>query len=213
MIILSVLIPTIPSRKEQFARLYDQIKKQADFIAVNWNETVEILFDDSPRFLEGGLSIGKKREALVRRAQGKYLCLLDDDDTIAPNYLQALVLLCKQGRDVCTFRNISKLDYFWTVIDMKLHHPKNEQATHEGIVKRRPWHICPIKSHLAKKHLFADISYGEDWEWMEKILDECHTEATTDAIIHQYNFNSKQSEADKITQHGTLAESRGTGNP
>lgn len=206
MTILSILIPTIPSREEQFDRLYNQVKRQSDFIAVNWNERVEILFDDSPRYLDGGLSIGKKREALVQSALGKYLCLLDDDDTIAPNYLQVLVKLCQQRKDVCTFRNISKLDEFWTVIDMKLSHQENQQATHEGIIKRRPWHICPVKSSFAKQYTFEDISYGEDWTWMEKVLKHCHTEANTEAIIHQYNFNSKQSEADKITAHGILAK-------
>ena len=201
MIILSILIPTIPERVDKFVPLYRTIKKQADFIEANWNERIEILYDDSIKFLDGGLSIGKKREALVQRAQGKYLCLLDDDDTVAPNYLQVLVQLCQHRRDICTFRNISKLDEFWTVIDMKLHHPANEQATPNGIIKRRPWHICPVRSLFAKQYPFENTSYGEDWSWMEKVLKHCKTEASTDAILHQYNYSSVTSEADKITNY------------
>lgn len=176
----------------------EELKIQESFVNRNWGVPVELLFDASPKFLAGGLSIGKKREALVRRASGKYVCLLDDDDKISPNYLQILVRLCLEGKDVCTFRNISKLEDFWTIVDMSVFHTENEQATHDRIVKRKPWHICPVKTKYAQRYAFLDINYGEDWAWVEQVLTHCQTEAHTDAIIHQYNYSSKTSEADKI---------------
>lgn len=202
-ITLSILIPSIPSRSNQLDNLLMELYCQHDDFQ-KYHYTLgkaEFIFDDSKRFLDGGLSIGKKRESLVGRADGKYLCFLDDDETIAPNYLETLMRLCSENKDVCTFRNISKLDNFWMVIDMSLNHASNEQASPTNIIKRRPWHICPVRTKWAKMFSFQDISYGEDWQWFERVLTQCYTEAKTDAIIHQYNHSIKNSEADKITHY------------
>lgn len=198
---LSILIPTIPDRAMMFNKLYIKLAEQVMYCEDKHPTLgkVQILVDDSKKFLDGGMSIGKKREALVQNAEGKYCCFLDDDEDIAPNYLETLLRLCEQKKDVCTFRNISKFDNYWTVIDMSLSFP-NEEATPENIVRRSPWHICPVKSEYAKLYAFDDINYGEDFSWMERVLKHCQTEAHTDAILHCYNHSSKTSEADKIIQ-------------
>lgn len=162
---------------------------------------VELRFEDGQPFLNGGMSIGKKRQTLVKEAQGKYLCFLDDDENIAPNYVETLVRLCQTNADVCTFRNLTKTDNYWTVVDMSLNNPENEEATPDRIVKRRPWHVCPVKSEYAKLYEFDDSNYGEDFSWMEKVLTHCQIEAKTNQVLHCYNHSSKLSEADKITKH------------
>jgi hypothetical protein len=204
MTILSILIPTIESRKTMFWALYGELQKQREIMPIRWpGYDVEILFDDSKRFLDGGLSIGKKREALVQRAQGKYLCFVDDDENVSPDYLQSLVELCLKDKDIVTFRNFSKLEPFWTVIDFSLFHPDNEEAKPDRVIKRKPWHMCPVRSEFAKQHLFDDISYGEDWKWFSQVLSHCKTEAKTDKVLHQYN-HGQHSEADKITENEKL---------
>jgi hypothetical protein len=198
--ILSILIPTIPDRVEMFMKLYNEVSRQVAYVDTTFRlGNVEVLVDSREKFLNGGPSIGKKREALVQRAQGKYLCFLDDDETISPNYIETLQRLCKQDKDVCTFRNITKLETYWTVVDMGLNF-QNEEATPERMIKRSPWHICPVRSQYAKKYPFPDTSYGEDWAWFSQVLSHCRTEAKTDAILHQYN-HGKHSEADKINNY------------
>lgn len=202
MIALSLLTPTIPERHKSFVNLFNEISKQITYCDTVHPSLgrVELLFDDSIKFIDGGLSIGKKRQSLVKRAEGNYLAFIDDDDKIAPNYVESLLRLCQADRDVCTFRNISKLDTYWMIVDMGLHYP-NDQASPMFMVRRRPWHVCPVRSHLAKMYEFEDTSYGEDWGWFEKVLKHCTTEAKTDAILHQYNHSKKHSEADKISNH------------
>jgi hypothetical protein len=203
MIILSILIPTIPERANMFSELFSEVHRQITYMDT-WHPSlgkIEVIFDDSPRFIEGGLSIGKKREALVKRAEGKYLCFLDDDEGIAPNYVETLVRLCAKDQDICTFRNVTKTDTYWTIIDMSLAYSINDPANPNFIVRRMPWHVCPVRTEFAKMHSFIDTSYGEDWTWMEQVLTHCKTESKTDAIIHEYNHSSKVSEADKITAH------------
>lgn len=201
MVILSILIPTTPDRHSMFVKLFDEVYRQIGYMQTVHPSLgkIEVLVDDSRRFLDGGLSIGKKREALVKRAEGKYLCFLDSDDWISPNYVETLVRLCQRDADVCTFRNISRMENYWCLVDMGLHYP-NDQASPMITVRRNPWHICPVRSSFAKMHSFPDTNYSEDFEWMGKVLSHCTTEAKSESIIHEYR-HGKHSEADKIMNY------------
>jgi glycosyltransferase involved in cell wall biosynthesis len=197
--ILSILIPSIPKRKHKLDRLLAILNAQIN--QVSEHETlgiVEVVVDDSPSFLDGGLSIGKKRQSLVSKANGKYLCFLDDDESIAPNYTETLLRLCNFDLDVCTFRSIIKLDSAWGLVDMRLFYKENDQFSPEYTMRRPPWHICPVRREFASLYEFDDINNAEDYIWFEKVLTHCTTEAHTDKILFQYN-HGKHSEADLIT--------------
>ena len=199
MIQLSILMPTIPSRSAVFLRLFRELKYQIAYcktVHPTLGE-VEVKIDRRIEFLKGGPSIGAKRQSLIEKANGKYLCFLDDDENISPSYVETLLRLCIQDKDVCTFRNITKLDGYWCVVDMGLNNP-NEQTTDKDIVLRKPWHICPVRREFAQLYSFPESNYGEDWQWFEKVLTHCSTEAKTNAVIHQYNHSKNTSEADKI---------------
>lgn len=197
------MVPSIPKRAKMADMLCMKVGIQINELNALHHTLgeVELIGDYRDSFLDGGPSIGKKRQSLVERAEGKYLCFLDDDEDIAPNYVETLVRLCQLDTDVVTFRNLTKTDFYWTVVDMSLKNPVNEEATPERIVKRKPWHICPVRSEYAKKYQFEDSNYGEDWKWFEQVLKHCDTEAHTDAILHVYNHSAKHSEADKIMKH------------
>lgn len=196
---LSILIPSIPSRRDKLNTLHAEIYRQAfaihnTFPVIGY---IEVIIDDSKSYLDGGISIGKKRDNLIRRAQGRYVCFLDDDETISPDYIKTLLLLCNEGSHVVTFRALFKLTDYWGLVNMSLFNTINEQATPEGIIQRMPWHICPVWTEFARLYSFNNKNNAEDFEWMKKVLKHCHTESHTDRIIFQYNHNSN-SEADKI---------------
>lgn len=192
-------MPTIPERGAQFTELYNEVMKQVTYMHTVHPSLgrVEVLIDSRPKFLEGGPSIGAKRDALLQKSSGKYTCQLDDDEWIAPNYVETLVRLCYTNPDVVTFRNLTKTDGYWTVIDMSLHH-EDEEASPDRIIKRGLWHVCPIRSSYAKLIPFPDTNWGEDAAWIAKVKGYCQTEAKTDAIIHCYQHSSVKSEADRI---------------
>jgi hypothetical protein len=204
--VLSILICTTPDRNEMFTELFNDLNRQLEYMQTFHSSLgeIEILVDSSKKFLDGGLSIGKKREALVHRAAGRYLCFLDSDEQIAGNYLETLVRLCQSGADVITFRSLANLDSYWCVVDMSLKHTANDETHPELIAERKPWHVCPVKSHLAKGPKFENSNYGEDWSWMSEVLKSCQSEAKTNAVIHMYKHRAAVSEADKITQHEKL---------
>lgn len=203
MILLSILIPTIPERVIQFTNLYNELMRQkTEFDTFHSTlGSVEICVNSDKRFLDGGLSIGKKRESLVMTAQGKYLCFLDDDESVSPDYLEILMRLCTKDKDVCTFKAFVKMGNFWGLVDMALSQKDNEQLNPDKVTRRPPWHICPVRSEFAKRFQFEDINSAEDFEWMEMVLSLCQTEAKTERIIFQYN-HLQLSESDKILEHG-----------
>lgn len=199
-------MPTIPSRVVQFTELYNELMKQVVFMQTVHPSLgrAEVLVDSRERFLDGGPSIGAKRDSLLQKASGKYLAFLDDDEWIAPNYLETLMRLCYGNPDCVTFRNLTKTDGYWTVIDMSLHH-EDEEASPDRIIKRGLWHVCPIRSSYAKLIPFPDINWGEDAAWIAKVKGYCQTEAKTDAIIHCYQHSSVKSEADRIIKQQSNA--------
>jgi len=197
--LLSILIPTIPSRIEKFNSLWDNLERQRGRL-INDHPSIgdiEALVDNSKSFLDAGVSIGEKREKLVMRSSGKYLCFLDDDESIPANYLESLVRLCLQDADVVTFRALAQLKDYWGIIDMRLSYKVNDQMTPDYTVRRPPWQMCPVLSKHAKLYKFEDKNNAEDFEWMEKVLQHCTTEAHTDRILFCYNHGD-HSEADKI---------------
>lgn len=201
MTILSILIPTISARKAMFDSLVRELDRQCGILAQAHPTLgyVELRFEDGEPFLNGGMSIGKKRQELVKYAQGKYLCFLDDDENIAPNYIETLVRLCQHDRDVCTFRAIAKNDNFWSIIDMSIYHPDVEASPNYEVL-RNIWHVCPIRSSFAKLYGFEDINYGEDAAWLLNVRKHITSEAKSQAILLCYNHSKSTSESDRITK-------------
>jgi len=199
---LSILIPTLPQRKKMFNILYKNLMSQIDFVHTTHPSLgqVEILFDSSKKFLKGGLSVGAKRDALKCRATGDYLVFVDDDDIVAPNYLESVLRLSEINPDIITFRSLYKSSTYWGIVDMNLNHSENEQMNDTTIVKRQPFHVCPIRTSIAQQHSFPDINNAEDWGWMVKVLSNCQKQAHSDQILHQYNDFSSTSAVHEIEQ-------------
>ena len=196
---LSILIPSIPKRWNTLEKLIKNLSKQLTQLRSHeMLGDIEFIVDAGESFLDGGLSIGKKRESLVKQAKGRYLCFLDDDDTVPFNYCESLLRMCNEGMHVCTFRALIKLHDSWGLVNMTLENKENEQYTPDRIIQRPPWHMCPVWSEFAKLYPFPDKNNAEDFEWFEKVLSHCETETHTDKILFQYN-HGEHSEADRIT--------------
>ena len=201
--ILSILLPTTPDRFEISQPLYNELQRQDTYMR-SYHATlgeIEILIDDRKRFLDGGPSIGKKREGLVQRARGKYLCFIDSDDMIPGNYLETLVRACQKHYDIITFKALARLETFWSMIDMSIHYSSDAEANPSFVVQRIPSIVCPVKSVHAKMFSFEDINYEEDYRWMKQVLTKCKSENHLSEILYEYRHGA-HSEADQITKAG-----------
>lgn len=194
-VMLSVLMATTPDRNNIFKSLYANVITQVKECK-NIHPTlgdVEVIVDDSKSFLNGGLSIGRKRQVLLDRATGIYVCYLDSDDNIAPDYIETILRLAIEGNDILTFNNFSKLEGYWMAVRMTINHPYDEQPR-PGIINRRPYHVCAFKKEILKGISFPDLNWDEDTEFIKLALERCKTESHSEAILHQYNRGVRKTE-------------------
>lgn len=197
---LSILIPSIKERGLQLERLLDELYRQRNKVYQSHPilGKVEIIFSVTPKFIDGGMTVGEKRQSLIELADSNYLCFVDDDEFIAPNYIEEMLRMCYEDKDICCFRSLMKCDTYWAVIDMDINHKFNADATPEYITLRRPFHVCAVRSEIAKQFKFPSINNAEDWAWMEQVLTKVETQAKRNIILHQYNHSALTSAVDQI---------------
>lgn len=183
--VLSILVPSIPSRFDKFQRIFSNLTAQSE------GKKVEILglFDNKIR------SIGLKRDALVQASMGEYVAFVDDDDNVSDEYIVNLLQAATHHPDVITFKQKSIIDGEECIVDFDLNHTENEPFKPNHTIKRRPFHVCAFKGDIARRYHFPDKMYGEDWEWCEQVLKDVKTQHKIDSVIHAYIFDSKVTEA------------------
>lgn len=192
--ILSVLIPSIPSRIEKFfIPLYKKIESQSK------DKFVEILalFDNKYR------SIGNKRQELVSIAQGEYILMLDDDDDLSEYCIDTLVSNISKSPflDLYTFNQFAKInDGNLFTVNFHIDNKENEQCKQiDGKwidIKRKPFHNMCWKTSIAKSEKFPDCSYGEDWNWAERLIPKVKTHCHIPKNLTYYFYNDKITEAE-----------------
>jgi glycosyltransferase involved in cell wall biosynthesis len=185
--ILSIIMITIPERAERFNWLKNKVQKQISECqkthrTLGQIEIVEVM---TPKFKDGGGSIGRKRQTGLDQSKGEYVCWLDDDDDIAPNYVEEVVRMANKGADVCTFSSMCRFDNFWMVAEMHFNTKHDDQAR-PAIIKRRPWHVCAFRRGVLEGVNFPDANWDEDTKFIEQALKNCRTFAHSEAILHEY---------------------------
>jgi len=187
---LSILIPTIPERKEMFDKLKYKLFNQKQLFP---ESMVEILFD-------GGLaeSIGTKRNGLLSMAQGEYVCFIDDDDDISDDYLIDIINALESKPDCVSLRGVITWDGSNPeIFEHSLRYPA--YVTHtlpvNGIkYERYPNHLNTIKSSIAKQFKFPEINFGEDTDWSTQIHNSglINTEVYLDKVIYHYLYRTNK---------------------
>jgi hypothetical protein len=192
--LLSVLIPSVPSRLEKATELFRLLEKLSDLDEVFPGDTAEILMltDNKQR------SIGKKRRALVEAAQGSYVAFVDDDDTVSGSYFVRIFEAIKTnpGVDLITFNTTCRLNGGPVVNVMHGIGFANEQYCPAGF-RRAPWHMHAWRREIAQRHAdaFPDLNNAEDWPWCAAMLKDVRTNVHIGATLFHYQHDSKKTEA------------------
>lgn len=176
---LSILTPTIPSRKEQLSKLSEKIAKQSNDLAVE-----HLSFADNRT-----RTIGAKRQALLDIARGEYIAFVDDDDDIEPDYVSEILLAIKQGPDVITFEQNSYYNGAFSKVIFGLNN-RDEPFQPNGITLRAPWHVCVWKRELIKTCQFGESNYGEDIIWSRQARARIKTSLHIDKTLCTYRHDA-----------------------
>lgn len=200
--ILSVIMLTVPERKKQFDIIKNKVKSQIDYCHKTHPSLgqIEIVEVNSKKFIQGGKSIGAKRQEGMDKAKGKYVIWLDDDDNISPDYIETLVRMAESDADVLTFNNLSKFENYWMIVEMSLKNEKDEQA-HPGFIKRRPYSICAWKKEKVCNVKWIDGNINEDVNFITEALKLVKTECHTNNILHEYNRETISLAVESLNQN------------
>lgn len=189
MVKLSILIPSVTSRTDNFYQTcIKEINRQAELF-VGSVEILSIVDNKS-------MTLGEKRNQLIRIACGKYIVFLDDDDRVAPNYIERLIQeidKCEMKADVINFTvNISINGGDYVPVFYSKEFQKDQNLPDRYL--RIPNHIMCFKRDLIFQFPFKPILRGEDSDFSKRILSSIKTEVIIDDVLYFYDFNSETSE-------------------
>lgn len=179
---LSILIPTITEREEQYDSLYSELIMQ-----IGNNIDIEIC----PLKDNREMSIGEKRNKLLEMAKGEYVAFVDDDDAVSENYIALLLQAVESGCDCASLKGVYYVDGVKDgVFEHSLKYDKWETVDGEIKYLRFPNHLNCIKSSIAKQFKFPEKNFSEDFDWSTELHKSglLKTEHYIDEVIYYYRF-------------------------
>lgn len=206
--LLSILIPSISERKAQLNNLLAELDRQCGGIkdiATYESEEGENIFTHyfhngvaASVFIDDKvITIGEKRNLLLEIAEGGHLCFCDDDDDIAPNYIDLLLEGVKKDVDCCSLKGIITTDgkdphYFEHSKKCKEYKTNSNTNFESGDIKYERFnnHLNVLRSSIAKQFKFPEKSWGEDTDFATQIRDSglLKTEHYINQVIYYYKF-------------------------
>lgn len=178
MITLSILIATMPIRRDKLVNLRQVLDRQI-------TPEVEIITDSSMNY-----NIGTKRNKLLALAQGKYVVFQDDDDLISSDYVAKILEACKADRDCIGISGVITTN---GKQQMNWHISRDYQGWFErnNVYYRTPNHISPVKRELALLAGFPEVAFAEDYEYSMRLLPLLKSEIKIPGILYYYRYESK----------------------
>lgn len=181
---LSILIPTIVERAEQFDKLVSYIENLIDI--GGFENEIEILsFSDNKE-----ATIGEKREELYKFARGIYSWQIDDDDEIAPDAMQLIMDAIYWDHDCITFRERCLIngEQYKSNFSLKYADWGDQQDGYDFV--RTPFFKTPIKTEICRCIPIPHIRFGEDHAFAKLIRPHLESEYHIDKELYYYIHNS-----------------------
>lgn len=188
---LSILMPTIPSRKDTFDTLFQKIQFQ-----IGQRDDVEViaLLDNKKS------TVGAKCNRLLQMAQGDSITFVDDDDDISTDYVSSILeaIHVRHVPDVVTFQISCVLKWRDKSIQRAMIWPDvndpNEEF-HGEVVRRKPLRIAVWRNMLACQESFPDVQYGEDAAWASQLWPKVKTQIKIPKVLYHYRWDETITEA------------------
>jgi len=180
---LSILISTIQVRQHELNSLLTSLETQI----CKYENEIEVLLQSD----NGEASIGAKRNLLLSKANGDYVCFIDDDDEVSEHYVDYIMEGISKAPDCCSLRGVITWDgENPELFEHSIRYKAYATTTNDIKYERYPNHLNCIKASIAKQFKFPETNHGEDTEWATQIFNSglIKTEYFIDRIIYHYKF-------------------------
>ena len=191
-ILWTIGILHLPKRKQSYDVLIAELNKQ--ITASNAQNIVEIVTETD----EGNLSVGTKRNKVLDRANGEYVCFIDDDDMVTPIYVSKILNALQSKPDVVELVGFLPHHNLPFIHNLKC----GGHFRKDGIQFRTPNHLNTIKTEIARKIRYVEISHGEDQDYSHRLWQSglMKTEELINERMYIYQFNPRTSETTKFAK-------------
>ena len=182
---LSILIPTVTGREQSFNALVAELERQA----VEYDVEIKTCCDNKE------MSIGAKRQLLLESATKTHCVFIDDDDSVPADYIATVW-------PQLTFDGIGYIEQITG--GKKAAHSQD----YDGWYSNRDGYdyvrclFCKdvIRTSIALQVGFADIRYGEDYDFSIRLLKSglIRTHTFVPKVMYHYSMpqlNSQQFKA------------------
>lgn len=184
--LLSILICSLYRRKDFLDTLNAKLLPQC-------NDLVEVLYG-----IDGGeYSIGSKRNTLLDRSAGKYVCFVDDDDMVSDHYVEKILEGLVMNVDVIGMHLIMTTDggnpqHSYHSIKYRHWYDEPDPVYGKRIYYRNPNHLNPVRREFALSARFPEINYQEDLSYSTKLLQYLTTEHNIVDPIYFYQWRTSK---------------------
>jgi hypothetical protein len=194
-ILWTIGILHLPKRADVYNKLIAVLNAQ--IAAANVQDIVEIITETD----NGENTVGKKRNTVLDKARGEYVCFIDDDDMVTDIYVSKTLKALESRPDVV------ELVGFLPKYNLPFIHNLNcgGHFRKDGIQFRTPNHLNTIKTSIAKEVRYPEISHGEDQDYSHRLWSSglMKTESLIGDRMYIYQFDSRTSETVKFMKKKT----------
>lgn len=206
---LSILIATTPDRRSQFNMLKNELIRQSLHGKVNQSKIptgsigsvtisnlVEIHWHEDNKIL----SIGQKRQAMIKAATGDYVAHFDSDDWPAPTYVTSILKAIETNPDTVgihiTVTGLSKNAQLGVG---SMNYSEWCSKCHGYDYVRSTYHKNPIRRDIAIAIGFKDMRYAEDHDYSKRLINSglLKSEVMIKEPIYVYRYSSKVPASEK----------------
>ncbi|AMS02569.1 glycosyltransferase [Gordonia phage Yvonnetastic] len=193
MIELSILVCSTHTRYNTFApkiqeQLYGQLNES------NQDRVEILMLTDNKQIM-----LGEKRNMMVEMAQGEWVVFVDDDDRVAPDYIDQLLAGITEARKADVLVNVITFNASVSINGKppklcRYSHLYTEDHDTADEYHRLPNHICCVRRDTALRVPFPSIPYGEDSGYSKQLIELLIHGLHIDKVLYYYDYNSSTSE-------------------
>ena len=208
-ILLSILIPSTPDRREDLHKLLDRISEQyytrkVDVFDVGgidatryWDILSEIeiiVFEDSKV-----ITIGEKRELLYKYAKGKFSFQIDTDDLIAPNAIELILKAIKSNSEIpcITFKERCMMNGVYKTSNHSIRYDRWQDNFDGYDYVRCPFYKDVIRTDIAKSVPFNKVRWNEDEQQSMSLKPLLTDEIHIDSELYYYIYEPKDTHSER----------------
>jgi len=190
--LLTIGILTLPQRKEMIERLQNHFKRNTPDQFLNM---VEFIINED----DGTKTVGKKRNEVLDQAKGQYVCFVDDDDLVEPDYIESICnILTDNDCDGVSFWGM----YYVSGHPIMVFNHANANGGHfkkDGRQYRPLNHLNPVRTEIAREIRFLEKNFGEDADYCDRLLEsgKIKKECDIDRVMYHYLWDPKTTETQK----------------